>query len=1227
MTLYELVERERRHVRGREVMAGALLVGCAAALIISLGAGVLGGARWLALPRVVPFIVWAFVLAAAGALAWRTRRRLHRDATRAQVAHAIEAEQQLRRGALLGALELEGRGALAARAATAARGTLPDDGALAPELRRAGHKRAVVAAGAAVAAGLVLVSATPLFGDGLRVVFRPIDAWRGALLARPAIDSAPSDLIRGAPVRLIVRAPGRQRVMLAVRQTGEAWHTDTLRVDPATGAARWKLDALRGDLHLVATDGRASSDSVVIHAADRPFLGAVALHVVYPAYLGRSSENLPVGEPLRIPRGTLVDVSGRASVALASVSLTPESGQSVSLTANGHAFAGRFMADHSTKMRWMASGSTGPVTDLPAALELEVQPDSAPRVEITAPTGDTVLAADGVVGLGIQASDDHGIAQLGLRIARIGATGDAPATDQPIANAVGTTWVGTASVDVGALQLQPGNSVRVHAEAVDASPWTQKGVSRDLIIKRPTVEESRVGARQLGDSMAKEARAAAAAQKSLAQRTDEASRAQSRNGGSQGSQGQSSRGSEQSQSKSGMSYENAEKARSLAQEQRQMADRVQKLRQSTQQLEQQLKAAGALDSSLARQLSEAQALLRQAMTPEMMAQMQKLENASKDMDADRSRDAMRDLAQMQQRLKEQLERSAEMLKRAAAEGAMQTLADEAKELSAKERALADSDRSAAQKNQQQPADNKGQSPSDAKKGESQAGDKKDDAARAREAQELAERSQRLRDAMQELKDRLAKDDAKAGANKTGQAQEHASNSESGMRRASEKMREQNGDKNGQKNGEKNAEKKNGEKSAEQRGQQKAGDQRGQPKAGDQRGQQKAGDQRGAKSGEQAGEQSGHQNGQQQSGEQEARRAADEMQAAAQSMQDARQAQVADWKKELTSELDQSVQEMMQLSRQERALEQQARGGSQNSQGSQGSQKSQGSPKSQGSQDSQDSQGDRRSAQSAVEQGVDQANERIQGAGKKSALLSPRSQRAMAEAKQKVQQATQSMGQSGSSGSQQANALGDAADALTKAAASLARDRERANSANSASGFAEMIQQMREMAQKQGQINSQAQGLMGMPQGASGGEGQSLARQLARQQRTIADQLEDAGDGAGGDRAAQLAREARQLADALDNGRLDATTLARQQQLFRRLLDAGRSLEKDERDDSGKREATSAKGDEVYTPTGAVDTKAAIKFRPPTWQEMRGLSADERRAILDYFTRINSAPAP
>ena len=308
----------------------------------------------------------------------------------------------------------------------------------------------------------------------------------------------------------------------------------------------------------------------------------------------------------------------------------------------------------------------------------------------------------------------------------------------------------------------------------------------------------------------------------------------------------------------------------------------------------------------------------------------------------------------------------------------------------------------------------------------------------------------------------------------------------------------------------------------------------------------------------------------------------------------------EWKQELTSELDQSVQEMMQLAREERSLEQKARNGA--------------------------SADERRSAQSAIEQGVEKASERLQGAGKKSALLSGSTQRAVADAKSKVSQATESVSQPNSSGQKQAGALGDAADALTKAAASLARDRERANNATSASGFDELLKQMQQMAQKQGQINGQAQSLFNMQNGQSAAA-QSLARALAQKQRQLAEQLEDAGDAAGGTRAAQLAQEARQLAEALDNGRLDGGTLARQQQLFRRLLDAGKSLEKEERDDTGKREAKSATGADAFSPNGKVDARAAVKFRAPGWQELRALSADERRAILDYFARLNGASAP
>jgi hypothetical protein len=1124
MTIGRLVDRERRHVRRQELLAGALLAVGIAALVLGVGAALLGGARWLVLPRAVPFIVWLVLAATLLGLAGRTRRRLRAGGTRLQIARAIETEQGLRRGVLVGAMELEGSGPLAARAARTAGAGLSEHTPLAPALRHASSHRAIAGAGVAAAGVLVLLSATPLFGDGLRAVLRPIDAWRGALLARPRIIGAPRELLRGSALDVRVEATGRRRVFLSVHETGRTWRTDTLVVGRGSGASKWRLDALHGDVQLVASDGRAESDSVFVHAADRPFLGAVTLHVTYPAYLGRPAETLPVGEPLRLPRGTVLDVAGRASVLLGAVALAEGGRAPYALASSGHTFAGRLLVLRSMQLHWMATGPGGVVPDLPPPLEIAVLADSAPRVDIAEPKGDTVLVAGDNLGLGIAASDDHGIASVALRVRR---SSDA-ATLQEVAGAVGASWAGTARLDVGALALQPGEAVHVRAEAVDASPWAQRGVSRELVVRRATTEELRASARALGDSAVREARAAANAQKSLAQRTDEAARAQGRQGTTRSSQEGSNAAAPSTQPKGTMNFESAEKARSLAQEQRAMAERVQKLREATQNLEQQLKAAGALDTALARQLGEAQALLRQALTPQMQAQMQKLETAAQQMNGEQSRDALRDLAQLQQRMREQLERSAEMLKRAAHEGAMQTLGDQAKELATKERTLADA---AAQ------------------------GRPERKAAEAREAATLAAQTDRLRQQMESLKDRLATDRAEAGASRTEQAQDHAAKAETGMRRAANEMQAS----------------ERGERSDSDDG--RAGRrQEGEPTAGQPR-----------------------------DGAQRAREAATEMDRAAKAMRDARAEQVKEWKKELTSELDQAVQEMMQLAREERTLEQKARSGAPNE--------------------------DRRGAQSAVEQGVDKASERLQAAGKKSALLSPRSQRSVSDAKEKVSQATRSVSESKGSASQQATALGDAADALTRAAAALARDRERANSANSASGFSEMLQQMQEAAQKQGQINAQGQGLMGMPNGGQSGAGQALARELARRQRGVADQLEEAGDAAGGERAEQLAREARQLADALDSGRLDAGTLARQQQLFRRLLDAGRSLEKEEREDTGKREAKSALGAETFTPGSKVDAKAAMRFRPPTWDELRALSPDERRAILDYFTRLNSAPSP
>ncbi|MDB4875702.1 MAG: hypothetical protein JWM41_2148 [Gemmatimonadetes bacterium] len=1171
MTVIELVDRERARLRRMHLLVGVALAMGATCLLLALGASALGSGRWMLLARPVPFLVWLIVLAADVAVILWTVRQLGRRTTRASVAQTIEREQSLRAGALRGAMEVSESGALGRRAAAAVSEQLAPAGPrLVPAEQRAVRRGAMQAAVAAAIALAALLFAAPNFNDGLLAILRPVQAWKGTLLPRLSFANLPPAVLRGETMRLQVAAPRRGTVMLSQRVPGEAWTTQTVSVNPRTGIATIEVGPLRGDLSIVATDGRSVSDTVVVKVTDRPFVGAVSMRATYPAYLGRAAENLAAGEPARVPQGTVIDVAGRASTALRDVRLGMGT-DSVSLRVNDHAFDGRFEAKKTGRYAWVANGTGGPIADVPPPLELEVVPDSAPHVELVSPAIDTIVAGDDKIALRATASDDHGISRVELVSWKTGSTGGvAPSVTQRLADGSSTVWDGSAVLDLAPRGLKPGDALHIKIVATDNSPWSQRGESRELLLKIPTMEERRAIARSSMDSAVSQARAAAQAEKSLQQRTSDAARDRSQRNSADAPSNAAG-----ADKKGSMSYDAAEKAKAVAKDQRALADQVKQLQQTAAALEQQLKNAGALDSSLARQLQEAQALLRDALTPELLAQMNKLDNATQQLSKEQSQTSLKDLQAMQEKLREQLEKSAEMLKRAAMEGAMQTLKDEAKDIADRDKALADS------------AAGKRNDPS------------KTDAQKA-DAKNLADRSQRFEDELKKLQDRLEKDKADAGASGTEEARKHADAAQEKMRQAAGQQKQ--GDK--QQQGDKPQQGAKGDSTA-------AKSQSGQGDKKDGQPQQKPGDspKQGGQSQSQSGQSQskdgqGNKGDQQQSGqqggdvEQNARDAASQMERASDAMKQARESQVNEWKSELTNALDQSIQEMLQMARQEQQLQQKAKSG-------------QSKPE------------ELRGEQSAVKQGLDNAAAKLQQEGQKTSLLSGRSQRSVAEAQQKVSDAMQQTSDA-RGGQQAAGAMGDAADALNRAAASLARDREKANSSNSATGFAEMMQQLQDAAKKQGSINAQAQGMMpGMGQPMSSQQ-QATSRALAREQRQVAQQLDEVGDAVGGDRAAQLAKEAKQLADALEGGRIDATTVARQQQLFRRLLDAGRSLEKEEREDTNKREAKSAKaGNELKPDNTNASGRAAMKFREPSWEELRGLSADERRAILEYFKRINA----
>lgn len=198
------------------------------------------------------------------------------------------------------------------------------------------------------------------------------------------------------------------------------------------------------------------------------------------------------------------------------------------------------------------------------------------------------------------------------------------------------------------------------------------------------------------------------------------------------------------------------------------------------------------------------------------------------------------------------------------------------------------------------------------------------------------------------------------------------------------------------------------------------------------------------------------------------------------------------------------------------------------------------------------------------------------------------------------------------------------ETLNDLAGRLMASRRAVESAGSATGMQEALDQLARMSQNQAGLNRESGGLMLMQQN---GQLMEMALQrLAERQAEIARELEqlarqpEAAELPA--RPALLATEADEIARDLASGQLDQNTLRRQEQLFRRLLDAGRSLERDE--DPLRRESQAADLSRVGSvPDPGTEIEAGPRFPYPDDDALRAASRSDRRLILDYFDRLNA----
>jgi len=335
---------------------------------------------------------------------------------------------------------------------------------------------------------------------------------------------------------------------------------------------------------------------------------------------------------------------------------------------------------------------------------------------------------------------------------------------------------------------------------------------------------------------------------------------------------------------------------------------------------------------------------------------------------------------------------------------------------------------------------------------------------------------------------------------------------------------------------------------------------------------------------------------------EAQQAADEMQEAAQEMQQAMAEMAQQQMEKIQRAMMQTADDALSLARRQNQLSERMQGANQ------------------------DQLAGMRAEQASMLQGVQNIAENLQlateGAMGENRELSAQMGLAMESLQNTIEAMEGRRGGTPSATAQAEQAIGD----LNQLALMAIANAEQMGQQGQGQGGEEVSEQLEQLAQQQGDIMNQSTQLMPMQLGEQAMQQQM--QQMSEGQQSVASDLGDLADEPGAEESLgdlqQLAQEARAIAEEMaTQGRLTPEMIQRQERLFHRLLDAGRSLEREEFSEERESEAPEEfERGQVMSLT--ADQMGIMRYEIPDGAQLQQLSPAVRQLVLQYFERLNRA---
>ncbi len=495
--------------------------------------------------------------------------------------------------------------------------------------------------------------------------------------------------VRVQSTSLIAQASKQRPVSLYWRMEGtQSVESTELRPD-STGVYRTSFQGIRGSTEYYARISSTESQHYKLTVVDRPVFRSFQVRLEYPAYtkLPPKVQEEFIGDVIALA-GTKVTLTGVASKDLHDGKVVFGSGSPIPLTTRDQRFSASFRLETETDYHIEITDVENLGNVDPVRYQLKIIPDESPTVAILQPGRNIDLAGDQFLRLLVQAKDDFGISSIRIGYLLTNSRYEKPWDAHkfipiPIPSAVSTELEMPYMWDLSPLHLAPEDIVEYFAEVFDndAVHGPKSGKSQVYLIRLPSLEEVFAEVDKAHETSIDDLKQSLQDAKQLKEKIESINQDIKKN--------------------KEMDWQQQKKLEEMSKKYQDLQKKLDNVQNKLDEMVQKMDQQQVLSKETMEKYLELQQLFQQMDTNELQQALKQMQQAMQNLNRDQLQQALQKMSFSEDRFRQSIERTIELLKRIQIEQKMDEARKRAQELEQAQKELNDETAKSADDQQKQ----------------------------------------------------------------------------------------------------------------------------------------------------------------------------------------------------------------------------------------------------------------------------------------------------------------------------------------------------------------------------------------------------------------------------------------------------------------------------------------------------------------------------------------------